>query len=134
MGIRLISDDQRIFWFTSSNWKRILRFAGQHGWRWNRELLPDRWTDRTWDECWEIVGGARLDADAARLLADAIERGTASDPKLAFLMKELERVKDKMKERLPAYDPAEHASKLAETWVKFAAFARKGGFRVDLTD
>jgi hypothetical protein len=134
MGIRLVSDDQSIFWFTSSNWKCILRFAGQHGWRWNRELLPDRWTDRAWDERWEIVGGARLDADAARLLADAIERGTASDPKPAFLMKELERVKDKMKERLPAYDPAEHASELAETWVKFTAFARKGGFRVDLTD
>jgi hypothetical protein len=134
MGIRLVSDDESIFWFTHSNWKRMLRFAGQHGWKWNRELLPIRWTDAAGDENFQIVGGARLDADAARLLADAIKRGAASNPKPAFLIQELEKIKDKMPERLSGHDPVEYASKLVETWVEFAAFARKGGFRVDWAD
>jgi len=136
MGIRLVSDRGDIYWFTIRNWKRCLRFAGLHGWKWDRRLLPDRWGD---DVPFVInkgevatIGGAYVDAEAAASLADAIKIGAKKDPPPPFLFKELERMKSEMRQKLPAYDPANHSTDLVAEWLKFADFAETGGFRVDL--
>ena len=134
MRIRLVRDDGSVFWFTTSNWKRFLRFAGQHGWKWNRELIPGRLGDGQMNDKYEFIGCARVELDAAQSLADAVERGVRDEPQPAFLVKEFDRTKVAVRETLPNCDPLTHAQNVVKHWVTFVPYARAGGFRVDLTD
>ena len=83
---------------------------------------------------YEFIGCARVELDAAQSLADAVERGVRDEPQPVFLVKEFERTKDAVREKLPNYDPVTHAQNVVKHWVMFVPYARVGGFRVDLTD
>ena len=83
---------------------------------------------------YETIGRARLDAESARALAEAVERGREADPGGGYLAMSFERQADAIRERHPSYDPLKHAAGLVDEWNAFAAFARKGGFRIDLCE
>jgi hypothetical protein len=134
MSIRLVSDNGEIFWFTGSNWKRLLRFAGQHGWKWDRALIPERMTQLEWNDKYEVIGGAELAPAGASSLADAVERGIRDDPQNTFLLQRLEKNQEAVKKKLPTYNALSHAADITRNWMEFVAFARRSGFRVDLTD
>lgn len=70
-------------------------------------------------------------AEAARALANAVVRGLDDphQPSLHVIVEERNAV---LQRAFPGHKfEAEH---FVEEWGKFAAFARKGGFRIDLTD
>jgi hypothetical protein len=132
MGVRLVRDDGNVFWLTGSNWRRLLWFASHYGWRWDQARIQRH--DGLMNDKYEFIGCARFDEDAAQLLADAVQRGTHADPTPHYLVKDLDRNAQAIREKLPDFDPASHAEDLVQRWAEFAEFARKGGFRVDLTD
>jgi hypothetical protein len=135
MSIRLVNDAGEVFWFTSGNWRRVLAFASRHGWSLNPSLEPDNWDEAlTWNEHYEIVGGAAVAEAESRELADAIERGVTGDPAGDSVAAELAIRAEDIRRKLPEYDPARHAVDLLHEWARFQAFARRGAFRVDLTD
>ncbi len=135
MSIRLVDDSGEVFWFTGSNWRRVLAFASRHGWQPNPLLEPDNWDDSlTWNEKYEIVGGASLNKAESVALADAIDRGLREDPINASVAEEFAVDVEAMREKLPEYDPARHAADLLKDWSRFRDFARDRALRIDLTD
>lgn len=135
MSIRLVNDAGGVYWFTSGNWRRVLAFASRHGWPANPKLNPDHWDQSlTWNEKYEIIGGATLSRDESQALADAIERGISVDPAGSSVAKELATHSEAMRRALPSYDPAQHAADLVKDWSQFRDFARGTALRVDLTD
>jgi hypothetical protein len=135
MSIRLVNDAGEVYWFTSGNWRRVLAFASRHRWPPNPNLEPDNWDESlTWNEKYEIVGGASLSKDESHTLADAIDRGVREDPAGASVAKELEVHAEAVRQELPDYDPARHAADLLKEWLRFRDFARGTALRVDLTD
>ncbi len=135
MLIRLVNDVGQVYWFTSGNWRRVLAFASRHGWSPVPSLDPDNWDESlTWNDKYEIVGGASLSKAESHALADAIDRGVVEDPVGASVVKELEVHADAVREKLPEYDPARHAADLLNEWMRFRDFARGTALRVDLTN
>lgn len=135
MSIRLVNDAGEVYWFTCANWLRVLAFASRHGWLPNPLLEPDNWDESLdWNEKYEIVGGASLNKDESRALADAIDRGIREDPAGASVVKELEVHADAVRREFPGYDPTRHAADLLREWLRFRDFARGTALRVDLMD
>jgi hypothetical protein len=135
MSIRLVNDAGQVYWFTSGNWRAMLAFASRYGWPPNRLLDPQNWDEAlTWDEKWEIVGGASLNKVESAALADAIDRGHLEDPTNAIVAQEFAVHVEAMREKLPEYDPARHAADLLKDWSRFRDFARGRALRIDLTD
>jgi hypothetical protein len=135
MSIRLVNEGGKVFWFTSGNWLSVIEFAARHGWPLNAALDPQNWDDSLhWNDEYEIVGGASLTATDAIALADAIDRALRDDHTHASIVSELETRATEVRRILPEYDPANYAADLLKRWGEFAAFARTGALRVDLTD
>jgi hypothetical protein len=135
MSIRLVNDAGQFYWFTSVNWRLVLAFASRHGWPPNPSLEPGNWDESlTWNEKYEIVGGATLSEAESHALADAIDRGVVEDPAGASVAKELEVHAEAVRQKLPGYDPARYAADLLKEWLRFRDFARGTALRVDLTD
>jgi hypothetical protein len=135
MSIRLVNDAGQVYWFTSGNWRRVLAFAARHGWSPNLSLEPENWDESlTWDDKWEIVGGASLSKAEAHALADAIDRGLREDPVGGSVAQELEAHAEAVREKVADYDPARYSADLLREWSRFQAFARGTALRVDLTD
>ncbi|HQY88044.1 MAG TPA: hypothetical protein PK402_05255 [Tepidisphaeraceae bacterium] len=135
MSIRLVNDAGDVYWFTGGNWRRVLAFASRHGWQSNPLLEPDNWDESlTWNDKYEIVGGASLAKAESHALADAIDRGVREDPAGASVVEELEVHAEAVRQELPDYDPALYAADLLKEWLRFRDFARGSALRVDLTD
>lgn len=132
MSIRLVSGGGDVLWLTQSNWQSLLAFAEQFGWRRMGRLLPDEWGDAlTFDRTWEIVGGAALDDDDARELAEAVDRGLRQ-PQQQGLRQIVDARNAVLQQAYPGREFT--VEDLAGLWSEFVTFARKGGLRIDLTD
>jgi hypothetical protein len=137
VSIRLISETGETFWFTGTNWARLLRFAALNGWSHPHDLDPSDWWDRPDIEFInqsEIVAGARLNRDEAARLADVIEQGLHRDPRPQFILDEVERIAAEVRKELPSHDPLKYVDTVIGGWSRFPAFARKSGFQVDWVD
>lgn len=135
MSIRLVNESGEVFWFTSINWGRLIAFAARYGWPPNSSLDPDNWNESlTFNDKYEMVGGASLTGVESKALANAIARGICDDPENTGVAEELAVHAEQVRRKLPSYDPARHARDLLQEWSRFQAFALRGGFRVDLTD
>lgn len=135
MSIRLVRDDNAIFWFTTGNWRDILRFAELYGWPADPLLDPDNWDGEMelQNQC-ELVGGAFLSSDRSTLLADAIERGVVDDPAALFIVETLRPTETWVRSKLPDYDVNASVIEKIKRWAEFAAFARGRVLRVDWSD
>ncbi|MDB5318493.1 MAG: hypothetical protein JWN40_124 [Phycisphaerales bacterium] len=135
MAIRLVNESGNVFWFTSGDWLRLIEFAARHGWPLNAALDPQNWDGSlACNDAYEILGGASLTATDSLAIADAIDRALRDDQTHANIASKLETRETEVRRILPDYDPAKYATEVLKRWGKFAAFARTGALRVDLTD
>jgi hypothetical protein len=133
MSIRLYRSDGDFFWFTSSNWERLINFARQYGCEATGLARLVDWND---DGTGSLEGpnmiGVHVVGDAeARALAEAADRGLA-DPDALVLRRIVAEGNVTLQQRRP--DLAFTISHFTEPWAKFVTFARAGGFRLDWMD
>ena len=121
MGVDLIGDNGRAFYFSNAGWRHLRAFAEAGGWKGGRRSADEEDT--------EVVS-----AEEARALADAIEAGMGDGepPEVA------RRLSDRLTELLVvpsqsaifSNEPVRINERGVQHWRDFIRFARATGFSI----
>ncbi|HWE35075.1 MAG TPA: hypothetical protein VG406_00775 [Isosphaeraceae bacterium] len=142
MGLDLISESGDSYRFGGFGWATILGLAQRYGWEPRGTLPPEGWEEsegepnEPWDgENYGTCDGQLVSAEDAAAIADALEAALA-DPAVPEVLAAMGAEQREQVERMV---PPELAASFAglpgydgyrATIVEFAAFCRKGGFRI----
>src|SRR4051794_26619683 len=120
MGVDLLSSSGEEFYFNNAGWRYLLTYAEAHGFRWPAAPDGDERDGLSAEEAADLAGVLEQ-CLAGRSLTDAAAHVSMELTNLLLIPSESELFRD---------DPVKVTAQTIEHWLRFAQFARTGGFSV----